>query len=130
MFLKEFSDKEKGAFLSLCREFIELSDNKELSNSFLDQFKAEMNLDSSFVTPNLSFEEASSEFESKKHRLQVLLELVGFAHIDSNYSTLESEFIKKLASCFSIDESKLIELENWVIRLNSLINEANHFWEE
>jgi len=130
VFLSAFNQEERLAFLILSNHFMELSDNRDLSEQILAGFRNEMNIEGSRPLPNWNFEDCAEKFYKPESKAKALIELIGFGHIDSNYSVEESEFVKKLALSFCIDENKLVEMENWVFRMNSLINEVNHFWED
>ena len=131
MFLYELNQDEKTAFLALAKEFI-MADQQiyEGERSILALMCAEMSISEDTVIPQKDRKELFKRFLSRKSRVSAVLEMIGLGYADTNYSVEESEFIKEMTREFRISEADLRAMENWVVRLISLHQEVDKFWEE
>ncbi len=131
MFLAKLSPKQKEAFYSLANQFIRI-DGKVLRSEklIIKQLKTEMGLSAADKPKNLSISEACRPFKSTKSRVSAILEMIGIGLADSDYSKEETAFVNEMARNFGFDEIKLLEMENWALRMLTLSKEAAEFMKE
>ncbi len=129
MFLRTLNLEEKRAFLSLASRFIAADgrlDPKE--EAMLAEMKQEMGIDQGWE--GRAEAQLLSSFKTRPSRIAALLELLGLAHSDSEYSAQESAFVARAAQAFGVEPLELATLENWILRQIALMREAHLFMEE
>lgn len=131
MFLQNLSQKEKEASLIIIQKFIE-SDNEISSNEtiILQQFEFETGINCSELNHSVSLEKMTKNFNSKKSKVSLLLELIGIGYADSDYSQEEKVMLREIAMLFDIKENELLKMEEWVKEMVELTQAAYSFMEE
>ena len=125
MFLDRMNENEKRSFLALANAFIRCDD--ELSTEETELVRCltkEAGLSEAGLPAATDIATLSDAFSDRSSKICALLELIGLGHADSDYSAAESQFIGQLAAKWEIGETEVELLENWVLRLLSLMTEV------
>ena len=67
-------------------------------------------------------------FSSRESRVKVILELLRMAYIDGVFDPRERALIKDIGTQFGLSVDELNRMEDWVVRLNLLQEEAQALW--
>lgn len=125
MFLDRMNENEKRSFLALANAFIRCDDELLTEETKLVQcLEKEAGLSKSDLPASTDIATLSGAFANRPAKICALLELIGLGHADSDYSVDESQFIGQLAAKWDIGETEVELLENWVLRLLSLMSEV------
>jgi uncharacterized tellurite resistance protein B-like protein len=125
MFLNRMTDQEKCSFLGLADAFVRCDDElSERETALIQCLADEAGVSKSEMTTSADPIDLARTFKTRSSRVCALLELIGLGHADSDYSTDESQFVQQLASEWGMSEAELAVLENWVLRLLAVMEEA------
>lgn len=125
MFLNRMTEEEKRSFLGLAAAFVRCDDAlSEQETALIQCLAAEAGVSTSEVPTSAAPISLARVFKSRSSRVCALLELVGLGHADSDYSTDESQFVQQLSSEWGMSEAEVALLENWVLRLLAVMEEA------
>jgi uncharacterized tellurite resistance protein B-like protein len=129
MFLGLLDNEQKITFLGLARQVVTADTSlrpEELDK--LDRMRDEMNISKEALVPNPSLEILPEIYPDRKSRAIVILELMGMAYIDSSFDWRENRLISDIAKKFDISDDQLISMQDWVIRLRDMLDEAIDLW--
>lgn len=130
MFLNRLTDEEKRSFLGLADAFVRCDDElSEQETALIQCLEAEAGVSKSEVPADTDPITYARALKSRSSRVCVLLELIGLGHADSDYSTAESQFVRRLINEWGMSEVELAVLENWVLRLLAVMEEAQNLIE-
>jgi len=131
MFLTLLTETQKTAFLALAKRLIESDERLSLEGeNLMEIMKREMGFPREIVVRPGEITEVLHEFNSRKARVAVLLELLGLAHSDGDYGKEEKRLIEQTAAGFEISEEEVLAMENWALRQLALAYEATRFFSE
>lgn len=124
MFLAMFSDEQKHAFLT-CAHRVIAADGVVVGEerAALAAMTTEMGI-SNIDLDDRDETALAAVFDSRRTRVVALLELLGLAHSDHEYTLDEESFITVLAHEMGLDAAELARLDDWVQRHVTLIEEA------
>ncbi len=126
MFLHILTEPEKSAFLALASRLIGAdADRADAEVALLAQLKAEMGIEADDLLESKDDITAiASHLLSHQSRVAALFELVGICHVDADYSAVEHDMIRELGRVWEITEEEIVAIENWVLRLMALMQQA------
>lgn len=131
MFLTLLTEKQKAAFLTLAKRLIESDAHLSLEGqNLIEIMSREMGFPPGLDIQLGEIADALHEFDSRKARVAVLLELLGLAHSDGDYGTEEKHLIGQIATAFQISKEEVSVMENWALRQLALAYEATQFFSE
>lgn len=126
MFLGMLDNNEKAAFAILAEQMIDadgITVGPEIEA--VAALKREMGLEpSQGDDPERDPAKLASRFGSRTSQVACLLELLGLAHVDSDYDLVERSMVSVLASEWGIDEAELESLDTWVMDHIRMIDRA------
>jgi uncharacterized tellurite resistance protein B-like protein len=115
MFLQSLNDNQKKSFLYLAQELIKVDNKIKASElNLLKNMAEEMNIKVHDAAKIENIGEADKIFTTRQSRLITILELIAAGYIDDDFCNSENSFIKKIALAFSIPDSQLLLIEQWV----------------
>ncbi len=125
MFLRDLNQEEKKAFLSLAFKIIKCDgclaqEEKER----IEEIRVETGLFTETELMDKSIEELVNIFSSKESKKSALIEAVRLAYIDGEYDNQEQKILRAMALGFGFNEKEAMEIENWVLDLNKLIEKG------
>ncbi len=125
MFLRQLSDDERAAFDTLAHRLV-ASDGglARQEEELLSQIRFELGFSQERPVDDRDVDALAEVFAEARSRRIVLLELLGIAHVDHEFHAAEGELVRRLAKKFSVSETELLTLENWTLRMMSMVSEA------
>jgi uncharacterized tellurite resistance protein B-like protein len=131
MFLILLTEKQKTAFLALAGRLIE-SDARLCpeEQNLRELMNREMGFSRELVVQSREITEVLHEFDSRKAKVAVLLELLGLAYSDGDYGKEEKHLIEQIAAEFEISKEEVLAMENWALRQLALAYESTQFFSE
>lgn len=128
MFLTKLSEQQKSAFLGIAEVFVK-SDGALMKSEtdLLSLLKFEMGLEPNAKGAEGELKKLFAVFNTSSAQKAALFEIIGLGHSDSDYSCVECKFVRKMAKAFSICDTDLLWMENWVLRQTALVREADSF---
>lgn len=128
MFLSNLSKNEKYAFYSLTNQFVRADKiiAKE-EKKIINQLKLELHLAENEKPKEMTFERACATFKNRTSKVSAMLEIIGIGHVDANYSSEESYFVRNMATLMGFSSGEVLEMEDLVLRILSLTNEATEY---
>jgi len=124
MFLQKLNDREKKGFLYLAQKLITIDNKVKVSElSLLKNISREMGIDMNDAV-QLEQEDVWKIFTSRESRMIILIELIATGYIDNDFSPDENELIKEIARKFSISDTKLSLMEQWVRKERDMYSET------
>jgi tellurite resistance protein len=131
MFLRDFEQAEQQAFIFFANEVIK-ADSK-IDEKELDLLKALQNEFSEIVEykeNKISEEDAIRALGKYSSKVSAVIELIGIALSDGEYSEDEKVYLKRISTKLGISDGKFLLLENWVLRQSALLEEVKYFLSE
>lgn len=129
MFLHTLNLSERKSFLALAIHLVhsdgEFADTEEQR---LRSLRREMALPADTELPDDSLTVLPVPFSSQESRTKVVLGLLELAYIDGVFDPRERAMIKEIGTRFEMSTDDLNKLEDWTIRLSSLMEEAKGLW--
>lgn len=125
MFLRDFTDEQKQAFLVLADKVV-LADGRLAPEeaALLGTFRAEMGV-AEAPLPSMDIEQAAKPFDSRPVKVAALLELIALGHADGDFDKDESAVVKEIKSAFGLSLAEFEAMTNWVLRQMALAREAS-----
>jgi len=121
MFLQKLNDREKKHFLYLAQKLIKIDNKiKVVEVSLLKKLTEEMGLSMKDALKVEDINKAWQIFTAREARIILLVELISIGYVDDDFCASENELIKEICSAFSISDTKLQLIEQWVIDERSL----------
>lgn len=128
MFLTILNKTQRKAFWIIANAFVTADGNVDpLEKAMLDHMKHEMELEGVPLMKGKTLASHLSNFDSRPAQAAALLEILGLAHADADYSVKECEFVRFMAESFRISQKELAAMEDWVKRSCEVIAEAQSF---
>lgn len=125
MFLASLNDEQKKAFLAIGMKIIGADSHLDVrEREMIQGMRYEMGLFHPLELPHSSIEDLAKTFDSKRSQSIVLLESIGLAYSDGDYTEKEKKILRALALSFNISEEEATEMENWVLDYKKLIKKA------
>jgi uncharacterized tellurite resistance protein B-like protein len=129
MFLGFLDQQQKLTFLGLARQVVTSDAHLRPDEvAKLDRMKDEMAISKEALVPIPSLDELPAIFTDRKSRSIVILELMGMSYVDSAFDWRENRLIADIAGRFDITEPQLTAMQQWVLRLRALVDEAIDLW--
>lgn len=128
MFLSDLNDTQKEAFICLAHDVVvsdgELSPGEE---AMMEQLKREISLPASFEPHYIPIEGIESIFDTRKSRVAIVIALIRLGYADGAFEIEEQFLLKEVCTIFDINQQEFTIIENWVLRLIALQDEAQRF---
>ncbi|MEQ8220914.1 MAG: TerB family tellurite resistance protein [Candidatus Eremiobacterota bacterium] len=116
MFLQQLNEREKKHFLYLAQKLIKIDNKiKVVEVSLLKKLTEEMGLSMHDAVKVEDINKAWQIFTARESRIILLVELISIGYVDDDFCASENELIKEICSAFSISDTKLQLIEQWVI---------------
>ncbi|MEQ8191307.1 MAG: TerB family tellurite resistance protein [Candidatus Eremiobacterota bacterium] len=116
MFLQRLNEREKKHFLYLAQKLIKIDNKiKVVEVSLLKKLTEEMGLSMHDAVKVEDINKAWQIFTARETRIILLVELISIGYVDDDFCASENELIKEICSAFSISDTKLQLIEQWVI---------------
>jgi len=116
MFLQRLNEREKKNFLYLAQKLIKIDNKiKVVEVSLLKKLTEEMGLGMHDAVKVEDINKAWQIFTARESRIILLVELISIGYVDDDFCASENELIKEICSAFSISDTKLQLIEQWVI---------------
>lgn len=127
MFLRDFNENQQKLFLGLARELIE-ADNviSAQEKQLIASLSIEMGQNELIRNP--SDDVLREFFPDKISRVAAMLELVGLACCDGDFSVEEDAVLKRVQKIFEISDEQLKSYRDWVKKLYQTYGEAAVFF--
>lgn len=126
MFLGMLDKNEKAAFAILAEQMIDadgITVGPEIDA--LTALKREMGVSlEAGDDPERDPARLAARFSSRSSQVACLLELLGLAHVDSDYDLVERSLVSVLASEWGMNEVELESLDSWVMDHIRMIERA------
>ncbi len=116
MFLQKLNEREKKHFLYLAQKLIKIDNKiKVVEVALLKKLTEEMGLSMKDAVKLEDINKAWQIFTAREVRIILLVELISIGYVDDDFCASENELIKEICSAFSISDTKLRLIEQWVI---------------
>lgn len=120
MFLMQLHSEQKYAFMTLARNLV-AADNVFTPDeqAMMEQYRQEMGLEND---GDVSSEQAIACFSSATGNIQkkIMFELLALAYADTNYSSEEQMYLKKLLTAFGLHEDFLVSARDVLSALDDV----------
>ncbi|WP_037586061.1 TerB family tellurite resistance protein [Stenoxybacter acetivorans] len=128
MFVQNLNPAQQAALLHLAKEIIN-ADNQLADEETAMLAAALKEQTATDVTAQaITAAELPALFSSERAKCSLLLELLGFAHADSNYHPSERNLISQYAQALNIGSEKLAQMDNWVVQQLALMQQSENFF--
>jgi uncharacterized tellurite resistance protein B-like protein len=125
MFLASLNEEQKKTFLAIGMKIIGADrrlDKKE--RQMIEAMRYEMGLFREIILPHGTIEELAKVFDTHRSQSIVLMESIGLAYADADFSKEEQKILRSLALIFGFPEEDATEIENWVLDYRNLLEKA------
>ena len=130
MFLNSLNREQQKAFLAIAMKIIGADGILEpRERKMIEAMRYEMGLWNDTDLPKGEIEEIVKPFDTRKSKVISMLECIGLAYADEDLGQEEQKILRALALLFEFSEEEATTMENWVLRLNKLQNEAVEMFE-
>ena len=131
MFLQHLSPDQRSAFLNLAYRLIAADGHLHSAElQALTAMAARAAVPSDWqLSRDSSDDELAATFPTYRSRAAVLMELLGLAYADTEYSEPERVFVREVATSLAISPDRLALMEGWVVRQLLLAEEGNQLLE-
>ena len=123
MFVQYLSERQQAILLHYAQEILRADGIVEaVERAHLEILLAQVKPG---VEPeDLSMEDVAGAFDVREGRIAFLLELIGTAHADKDYSPGEFALVMQLAEALGLGADDVARAESWVKRQLLLVDEA------
>lgn len=124
MFVQYLNERQQGALLHYAHEVMR-SDNVVEAEELLQLKELRAQTHSGVEAEDVPLDELPGVFEDRLSQVVLLLELVGVAYSDSDFSVQESHLVARIADVLNIDKEDVLgHIESWVRRQYLMMDEA------
>jgi uncharacterized tellurite resistance protein B-like protein len=129
MFLAMLNDEQKKAFLAIALKIVHADGRLEpKERRMIEAMRYEMGLLQETALPHGSIEELAKPFDTRKAQSILMMEGIGLALADTDFSGEEKKILRALALIFNISEQDATEMENWVLEFKKLQEKAGEIF--
>lgn len=123
MFVQNLNEVQQGILLASAEEIAKADrELHEIELSMITILKEQVKKGVQSIQVDMS--ELENLFSNNREKYSFMLELIGIAYANGEYHKDEKLIISRYAQALSIDEKKLIALEDWVSKQIDLTKEA------